>query len=84
MPLDSDLAPIYGSKAEHAGGMTRETLAEVRAFYASRLAELDRVSTNCAGCAHSRGRVCKKFDATMPVNYTGDDCPEWQYDGIPY
>jgi hypothetical protein len=82
--LPSDLAPIYGPKAAVATGMGRETLTELRGFFASKLAELDRIKGGCADCAHVSGRVCRKFNATVPDGYEGNDCGEWQFDGVPW
>ncbi len=82
--LESDLAPVYGPLTVYAAGMSRTALAEVRAFFQGKLDEIERVTATCADCAHKSGRVCRKFNATMPDGYTGDDCPEWQYDGVPF
>jgi hypothetical protein len=81
--LPSDLAPVYAPAAVSVG-MTRETLTELRTFFHTKVAELDRIKAGCADCAHISGRVCRKFGATIPDNYTGTDCAEWQFDGIPF
>ena len=83
--IASDLDAVYGAPAGPvAQGMGRQTLAELRAYYAQKTAELARVKGECGDCAHLSGRVCRKFNATIPANYTGADCDEWQYDEIPF
>ncbi len=84
MPVESDLAPFYGPTTAHAKGMQRATLAELRGFFVNKLAELDRITAGCADCAHASGRVCRKFNATVPDDYDGRDCGEWQFDGVPF
>ncbi len=82
--LESDLAPIYGPKGEIATGMRRETLLELRTFFENKLGQMLLVHASCRDCTHKNGLICKKFNATMPPDYTGDDCPEWQFDGIEF
>lgn len=82
--MTSDLAPVYGPRTELAAGINRGTVEELRTFYAKRLAELDGIVTGCVRCDHKSGTRCKKFGAEVPADYTGNDCPEWAFDGIPW
>lgn len=89
MQLDSDLAPFYGPATEHAAGMSRATLLELRAFFDKKKAELDRIVPGCADCVHLGGKsgagfVCKHYGAAIPGNYAGDDCESWAWNGIPF
>jgi hypothetical protein len=79
--LQSDLAPVYG--APSAPGMSRETLAEIREFYRSRLAQIEAVKGNCRDCKFLRGVDCGKWKSVVPEEHLDSGCDEWKWDGVP-
>lgn len=48
------------------------------------LTRLERIQVSCLNCEHYHQRLCKKFNATPPLDTIKTGCPEWVYDGCPF
>jgi hypothetical protein len=61
-------------------------LKHMRQYLADKLRDLSAVVPNCRHCEHFDGKHCAAFNADPPPEFVEapQDCPRWQYDGIPF
>lgn len=84
--MSNDIVPIYTApqEGELARGISRQSVLEIKAFYASRVAHFAGMRMNCADCRFLRGTYCQHHRDHVPDEFRATGCDDWQFDGVPW